>query len=65
MIDGGGNFSVDASCIFMHPTSHVNVSAAALALGPLTDNGGPTPTVALLPGSIANGAGTCALPSVR
>jgi len=60
-IDGGGNFSVDASCAFAQPTSHVNVSAAALALGPLADNGGPTPTVALSPGSIANGAGICAL----
>jgi hypothetical protein len=60
-IDGGGNFSVDASCAFTQPTSHANVSAAALALQSLADNGGRTPTVALSPGSIANGAGTCAL----
>ncbi|MEO1019394.1 MAG: choice-of-anchor Q domain-containing protein, partial [Pseudomonadota bacterium] len=30
-----------------------NASAMDLALGPLGDNGGPTPTIALLPGSIA------------
>jgi hypothetical protein len=35
------------------PTDQVNVSAEDLALGPLQDNGGPTETHALLPGSVA------------
>jgi CSLREA domain-containing protein len=34
-----------------------NVGAAAVALGPLANNGGPTPTHELLPGSIAIDAG--------
>ncbi|HVF66557.1 MAG TPA: Ig-like domain-containing protein [Pyrinomonadaceae bacterium] len=35
----------------------IGVSAAAVNLGPLQNNGGPTPTHALLPGSIAVDAG--------
>jgi len=31
----------------------VNITAAQVALGPLANNGGPTPTHALLPGSVA------------
>jgi predicted outer membrane repeat protein len=41
------------TCGFDQPTDQVNVSAGALALGPLQDNGGPTMTHALLPGSVA------------
>ena len=37
--------------------NQVGVSPAAVALAPLADNGGATPTFALLPGSIAIGAG--------
>jgi len=60
LIDGGGNFSADETCKFTQPISHMNVSAAALALAPLGDNGGPTGTMALLPGSVAKDAGVCA-----
>jgi hypothetical protein len=42
-----------ASCGFDQPTDQVNVSAEDLKLGPLADNGGPTETHALLPGSVA------------
>ena len=41
------------TCGLTDVTDQVNVSAADLALGPLQDNGGPTPTMALLPGSPA------------
>jgi hypothetical protein len=41
------------TCGFKHATDQVNVSAEDLKLGPLQDNGGPTMTHALLPGSIA------------
>jgi hypothetical protein len=40
-------------CGFDDPTDMVDVSSAELALGPLADNGGPTTTHALLPGSVA------------
>jgi outer membrane protein assembly factor BamB len=54
IISHGGNLeSSGDTCGLNHPTDQVNVSAAALALGPLQDNGGPTPTMALLPGSVA------------
>jgi hypothetical protein len=46
--DIGVNLSSDDSC-----GSFVQVTSAELALGPLVDNGGPTPTHALLPGSVA------------
>src|SRR5829696_6243796 len=36
-----------------HPTDQVGVTDAQLNLGPLANNGGPTPTHALLPGSVA------------
>jgi hypothetical protein len=53
--DIGVNLSSDDSC-----GSFVQVSSAELALGPLADNGGPTPTHALLPGSVAiDAAGDC------
>jgi hypothetical protein len=41
------------TCGFDHPTDQVNVTAEQLQLGPLQDNGGPTMTHALLPGSVA------------
>ena len=41
------------TCGFDHPTDQVSISAEALGLGPLADNGGPTMTHALLPGSVA------------
>jgi hypothetical protein len=50
----GGNIeSPTNDCGLTHPTDLVNVSAEDLALGPLQDNGGPTMTHALLPGSVA------------
>ena len=52
--DGGGNITNDPSCL------GTVVAAAAIRLGPLADNGGPTRTFALLPGSVAiNAAGAC------
>ena len=42
---------------FDQPDDHCKVSLAALKLGPLADNGGPTKTYALLPGSVAIGQG--------
>jgi len=41
------------TCGFDHPTDQVNVTAEALNLGRLANNGGPTQTHALLPGSVA------------
>ena len=41
------------TCGFDQPTDQVNVTADDLKLGPLQDNGGPTETHALLPGSVA------------
>lgn len=48
----GGNLATDGTC----PGS-TQVSASAINLGPLADNGGPTRTRALLAGSAAIGAG--------
>jgi hypothetical protein len=45
--------SPDNTCHFVQPSDQVNVSAEDLKLGPLQDNGGPTQTHALLPGSVA------------
>jgi hypothetical protein len=50
------NLSTDATC----GAGFTTVAAAALKLGPLADNGGPSKTLALLPGSIAIDRGTCA-----
>lgn len=41
------------SCNLDEPSDLANVSVEALMLGPLADNGGPTKTRAILPGSIA------------
>jgi len=48
---------------FSSNSDHVGTSANPIdpKLGPLQDNGGPTPTEALLPGSPAIGAGDPAL----
>jgi hypothetical protein len=54
IIDGGHNICSDGSAQFTSPTSRNNVDPR---LAPLADNGGPTPTVALLPGSPAIDAG--------
>jgi hypothetical protein len=41
------------TCGFDQGTDQPNVTSGALSLGPLADNGGPTETHALLPGSVA------------
>jgi hypothetical protein len=64
MSDQGGNFSIDGSCGFSQASSHNSASVAALDLVPLADNGGPTQTVALLPGSLAVNAGVACPPPV-
>ena len=56
--DAGHNLSSDASCTFTNVGSLNNTDAR---LGPLADNGGPTLTMALLPGSPAIDAGDTAL----
>ena len=53
--DLGFNIVEDGSCI-----SHSTSMSGDPDLGPLADNGGPTLTHALLPGSIAIDAGDCA-----
>jgi hypothetical protein len=56
--DGGHNLSSDLSCAFTNVGSLNNTDAK---LGPLADNGGPTLTTALLPGSPAIDAGNTSL----
>jgi hypothetical protein len=56
--DGGHNLSSDLSCAFTNVGSLNNTDAK---LGPLADNGGPTLTTALLPGSPAIDAGDTSL----
>jgi hypothetical protein len=53
--DAGHNLSSDASCAFTGIGSVTNTDPK---LGPLADNGGPTLTMALLPGSPAIDAGS-------
>ena len=54
---GGHNISSGASCTeFIQPGDQQNTDPL---LGLLADNGGPTPTLALLPGSPAIDAGSC------
>jgi hypothetical protein len=57
VLDGGGNFDDDGSCPGAFPvTAGVDFDTA------LADNGGPTQTHALLPGSVAiDAAGACGL----
>ncbi len=57
LTDGGNNLSSDNSFPFTMPGSHNNVNPL---LGPLANNGGPTLTVALLPGSPAIDAASSA-----
>jgi uncharacterized delta-60 repeat protein len=54
IFDGGHNICSDASAGFTSPSSR---SSTDPLLAPLGDNGGPTPTLALLPGSPAIDAG--------
>jgi hypothetical protein len=56
--DGGHNLSSDTSCAFTNVGSLNNTDAK---LGPLANNGGPTLTMALLPGSPAIDAGDTSL----
>jgi hypothetical protein len=61
VLDGGHNLASDSSAHLSAPGSFNNIDPR---LGPLADNGGPTPTMALLPGSPAIDAGdTAAGPS--
>jgi hypothetical protein len=54
LTSGGYNIESDSdTCGFDQPTDQVDVTADALKLGPLQDNGGPTPTRALGEGSTA------------
>ena len=57
VVDGGHNLSSDSSCNFTNTGSLNNTDPM---LGSLQDNGGPTPTMALLPGSPAIDAGDTA-----
>lgn len=50
----GNNLDDGNTCAFNNPGDKVNTNPM---LGPLQDNGGPTLTQALLPGSPANGLG--------
>ncbi len=63
----GGNLeSPGDTCGFGLPSDQVNVSVNALRIGPLADNGGPTPTRALLGGSFAlSAASTCSATDQR
>lgn len=54
MTDLGHNLSSDSTCAF---TNSGSMNHTDPKLGPLTDNGGPTLTMALLPGSPATDAG--------
>jgi hypothetical protein len=54
IIDAGHNLSSDLSAGFTDPTSRGGIDPQ---LGPVADNGGPTPTMALLPASPAIDAG--------
>jgi uncharacterized repeat protein (TIGR03803 family) len=57
VMDAGHNLSSDASCAFSGGGSMNNTDPR---LGPLADNGGPTLTMALLPGSPAIDSGSVA-----
>jgi hypothetical protein len=62
----GGNVSNDGSCADAvagaSDPSRTNLTDAQLALGTLSDNGGPVDTVPLRAGSAAIGAGTSTTP---
>ena len=57
--DNGGNLADDGTCNFKPITNSQVVSTAALKLGSPGDNGGPTQTIALLPGSAARNIAPC------
>ncbi|WP_406698511.1 choice-of-anchor Q domain-containing protein [Singulisphaera sp. Ch08] len=57
-VSGGHNLFSDAPAVALHPTDLINTDPL---LGPLADNGGPTQTMALLPGSPAIDAGLARL----
>lgn len=60
-VSHGGNIETgDDTCGFSDATDQVAVTPAELALGALADNGGPTETHALLPGSVARDAAVLA-----
>ena len=60
----GGNIeSIGDTCGFVDASDQTGVTAAELNLGPLANNGGPTPTHALLPGSFAIDAGVAPCPA--
>jgi hypothetical protein len=65
-LSSGGNVeSPGDTCGLTAPGDQVNVSVLDLALGPLTDNGGPTETHALLMGSVAiDAAPNCPPPNM-
>ncbi len=59
--DNGGNLADDGTCFFTQSSS--TNGAAPLNLGSLADNGGPTKTIALLPGSVAIDFTSCLQPT--
>jgi beta-glucanase (GH16 family) len=59
LVSLGHNVATDITCAIPHPVASDRIVADAL-LGPLADNGGPTPTHALLPGSPAHDAADAA-----
>lgn len=62
VIDAGHNLSSDVGCAF---TNLGSLNGTDPKLGPLADNGGPTLTMALLPGSLAiDGGDTSAAPFI-
>jgi Pentapeptide repeats (8 copies) len=66
--DGGYNLDTDSTCGFSASTSHSGVPSGLDPAG-LQDNGGPTQTIALEPGSLAigavNSASLCSNPDQR
>ena len=56
-ISGGHNLSVSDSCRVNEEAGDLAVAPEQVAVGPLADNGGPTLTHALLPGSFAINGG--------
>jgi hypothetical protein len=62
-IPSGPVFLGSTSDQSIDPAHHNQVGVTNPGLGPLADNGGPTPTIALLPSSPAIGMGSLALAS--
>ena len=58
IVSNGHNISDDSTCTtFTQPGDQHNISNIISTLGPLQDNGGSVPTMALLPGSPAINSG--------